>query len=286
MRVLAVTLLAGLFGCATKAAAPVVIEPEPPARPGPPLRSVAVVTELPGATTTAEPPVATPVAGLGASKDAPLPACGVTASYMLVADTECADGSRPLAGSISRGRDSRRGSLGANEDGHIIDLYAVPCGEGEKRVYVDMYDCENARPSRSEVEAEFFITDVFLVGDFTRLIERCLAEEAHGPGHASAMTRTCVATMPTALRLSGKRSEGSALLAHHCGRTPPPSDDEPTRWIYLANVIEAHVALGARKGVDAAGQQRERDALLGEYAGVCSVDAGQYTKWFAANHGP
>ena len=54
--------------------------------------------------------------------------------------------SAPAAGtrSLFTGKDLRQlgsGNVGANETGHVIDLYIVPCPSGEVSVYVDMYGC-------------------------------------------------------------------------------------------------------------------------------------------------
>jgi len=260
-----------VLGCAGKQP-PVNVAIEPTASPP---------RTQPARTATAEsqPPVPAPRGDLGRSKDAPLPACGVTASYIAVADIECADGSRPLDGDVPRGSDARRGNVGPNAHGHIIDLYEVTCPEGPTKIFVDMYDCEHAKPSRSELEVQFFVQEVFLAGDFTRFVERCLAEEARGPDRVSLMIQTCLPAMPAALRLSGQRDEAGAWLKKYCDGTPPPTAEQPKRYKYLANVIEAHVVLGERQGASAADQDRQRAALLGEYASLCGVDPGQYTTW-------
>lgn len=262
-----------VFGCAgQRPAVNVALEDPAAAPPRPRAAPAAPDDEDP------QPPVPGASGSLGRTKKEPLPTCGVTASYIAVADVECADGSRPLDGDIPRGSNSRAGNVGPNPDGHVIDLYEVTCPEGPKQIFVDMYDCEHAKPSRSELEVQFFVQDVLLRGDFPRFIERCLAEEARGPGRVSLMIQTCLPAMPAALRLSGQRDAAGAWLKKYCEGTPPPTVDQPKRWSYLSGVIDAHLVLAERQGA-AADQDRQRGALLGEYAGLCGVDPEQYRAW-------
>lgn len=76
----------------------------------------------------------------GSSKSNPILACGPADSYRLVAQFRCADGSCPLRGNPALAA-STRANVGSNPDGHVIDRYAVPCSEGTRFVFVDMYGC-------------------------------------------------------------------------------------------------------------------------------------------------
>lgn len=78
---------------------------------------------------------------LGFDKEHPVPRCGPRDSYEFVASYACKDGSTPLGGNPANGSKARRGNVGANATGHIIDLYVVPCVGGEQQIYVDMYGC-------------------------------------------------------------------------------------------------------------------------------------------------
>jgi hypothetical protein len=74
------------------------------------------------------------------SKEQPIAACGTRGSYRYVAsEYVCADGANPFAGNANAARDARKGNVGANASGHIIDVYIVPCAGGDEKVYVDMY---------------------------------------------------------------------------------------------------------------------------------------------------
>ena len=86
-----------------------------------------------------------PMASVGFDAEHPVLRCGARDSYQYVAaEYQCPDGSNPLNGDLSLGQRSRRGNVGANSTGHIIDLYVVPCASGPQQVYVDMYGCNNA----------------------------------------------------------------------------------------------------------------------------------------------
>jgi hypothetical protein len=77
----------------------------------------------------------------GADKENPVMRCGPGDSYKFVAGYECSDGTRPLGGDPRAGGAARRGNVGANSKGHVIDLYVIPCSSGPVEVYVDMYGC-------------------------------------------------------------------------------------------------------------------------------------------------
>jgi len=90
-------------------------------------------------------PVAKPKAAAktdaGSDKENPVMRCGPRDSYAYVADYQCSDGTRPLGSDIRAGGAARRGNVGANSKGHIIDLYVIPCPGAPVEVYVDMYGC-------------------------------------------------------------------------------------------------------------------------------------------------
>jgi hypothetical protein len=79
-------------------------------------------------------------ARVGRTKGTPVPTCGEQGSYRYVAsEFACHDGTNPFHGDAHAASDARQGNVGANPDGHIIDLYVVPCPEGQQRVFVDEY---------------------------------------------------------------------------------------------------------------------------------------------------
>jgi len=63
--------------------------------------------------------------------------------YPYIAEYQCSDGSIPLEGKLLSAARSRVGNVGAGPDGHIIDLYEIPCPTGKVRVFVDGYHCKS-----------------------------------------------------------------------------------------------------------------------------------------------
>ena len=74
--------------------------------------------------------------------------------YAFVGGWHCADGSVPLGGSPEAGAAARVGNVGSGPDGHIVDLYRVPCSTGPVDLYVDGYHCGAA------VETEIDMNDL------------------------------------------------------------------------------------------------------------------------------
>lgn len=60
--------------------------------------------------------------------------------YGFIANQRCGDGTMPLAGDPERGANARLGNVGEGPDGHIVDLYEIPCAR-PVRIYVDAYHC-------------------------------------------------------------------------------------------------------------------------------------------------
>lgn len=80
--------------------------------------------------------------GTGMDAEHPVATCGPRDSYDYVASRfRCPDGTNPLGGDLAAGQAARLGNVGANSQGHIIDVYRVPCASGPVDVYVDLYGC-------------------------------------------------------------------------------------------------------------------------------------------------
>lgn len=81
----------------------------------------------------------------GGDKEHPIERCGNRDAYYYVSSVfRCPDGKNPLGGDVGMGGRSRRGNVGPNHTGHIIDVYQVPCSGGSKDVFVDSYGCPSA----------------------------------------------------------------------------------------------------------------------------------------------
>jgi hypothetical protein len=95
----------------------------------------------PFAAVTATPPDRDP----GRDGSTPLLAvqrCGAPKSYSYVAaEFECPGGGNPFGGDLARGAGARVGNVGSGPDGHVLDLYEIPCPSGPVRIYVDLYHC-------------------------------------------------------------------------------------------------------------------------------------------------
>lgn len=61
--------------------------------------------------------------------------------YSFIASYTCPDGTVPLSFDPARGANARLRNVGAGPDGHVLDLYEVPCPGGPVRIYVDAYHC-------------------------------------------------------------------------------------------------------------------------------------------------
>src|SRR5687768_7556147 len=87
--------------------------------------------------------------GPGASPTAPIERCGPRDSYdYLASQFRCpGPGKNPFRGNWREAANHRVGSTALDQDeGHMLDVYEVPCNTGPVRVYVDMYSCSSARP--------------------------------------------------------------------------------------------------------------------------------------------
>ena len=105
------------------------------------------------------------IAGRGTA-ESPLLLCHVSGAevrsdYGTISRFRCPDGVQPLGGDPRRGQAARLGNVGPGPDGHIVDLYEVPCSSGPIRIYVDAYHCpegvddeiDMSRLSRSQLTA-------------------------------------------------------------------------------------------------------------------------------------
>lgn len=63
--------------------------------------------------------------------------------YAYIAEYQCPDGSMPLEGKLRLGAAARVGNVGKGPDGHVVDLYEIPCTTGRIRVFVDGYHCKS-----------------------------------------------------------------------------------------------------------------------------------------------
>lgn len=132
-RVVGSLLSAGVFVASCAASAP------------PPSTSFSTVSAAPiprSSRAFRAPPRASAVRGRGTAVE-PYLLCmrAPRTDYPFVGAYTCADGTVPLGGDPMRGAQARRGNVGSGPDGHMVDLYDVPCPSGPVEVYVDGYHC-------------------------------------------------------------------------------------------------------------------------------------------------
>lgn len=138
-----VSVVAALLaaGCTNQPAPEVPTAEVPPAPSASPSAEASPDAPPIEITETPKKKAASPVDGAGSDKENPVMRCGPGDSYVFVSAYECKDGTRPLGGDPRAGGAARKGNVGANSKGHIIDLYVIPCSDGPVEVYVDMYGC-------------------------------------------------------------------------------------------------------------------------------------------------
>jgi hypothetical protein len=84
---------------------------------------------------------ATKFSELATSKEQPAEVCGIEAQVNYLLDLRCDDGTNPYA-NFDAAHGSRVGNVGpGGRCDSIIDLYAVPCPEGNYEVFIDAYIC-------------------------------------------------------------------------------------------------------------------------------------------------
>ncbi len=219
-------------------------------------------------------------ASLGASKENPVPTCGASHSYEYIAsDVLCADGRSPFAGDLRSASQARVGNVGPNASMHVIDLYEVPCPEGMKQVYIDMYDCENARPSRAEIEVDRLMKGV-TGGDFDPFIRRCREASAQ-PGRLTTMLKACVQVMPAVLDAAGDAQGAQAWLAKWCVEAPsePEPDGERPRFVYLDNVLASVADLAEARGASPTEAAERRAQRSAAFARSCAIEPAEFERW-------
>ncbi|MEZ4373814.1 MAG: hypothetical protein R3B07_23535 [Polyangiaceae bacterium] len=79
--------------------------------------------------------------------------------YPYIANYRCSDGSMPLGGDSDAGAEARVGNVGEGPDGHIVDLYRIPCPGAPVEVYVDAYHCGPHVNAEAELDIDHLSRD-------------------------------------------------------------------------------------------------------------------------------
>lgn len=207
---------------------------------------------------------------LGTSVKTPVVRCGPEESYRYVAEEfRCPSGENPFAGDLEAARHARRGSDENPENGHIVDIYRVPCRSGDEHVFVDLYGCETYEQRLMGDERSQGLSSLvarYEALDFRGVARHCAhADESMPPDEASE----CMTLLPASLVMLGRADAGIGFLGELCSNMPEPS---------ALSDIRAHIVIRTVAFVDHARElagvplgDEEGSQLLGAFAAACSV---------------
>jgi hypothetical protein len=211
----------------------------------------------------------------GREPETPIVTCGPQESYAYVAQRfRGADGSNPLGGDIARGQQARRGSQGAPQGEHILDVYDVSCPEGMVTLYIDMYGCPEyekmLQQSREGTAQGSALQAAFLGGKFEQVVAHC-RELAPGAPHDE---RIWCSYLTTASLYALKRdSEALSNLTENCTNLHEATPHSDARAQHLAMVFVA-LAEAAQRGKFESTEE-QRSTLIDGWLEACSVPAEQ-----------
>ena len=211
----------------------------------------------------------------GRSAEHPAVTCGPEQSYAYVAGRfQCPGGANPLNGDMERARSVRRGSIPSSHNGHILDVYDVPCTSGPVAVYVDMYGCpeyeeilresEQGSPGASELKA------AFQSGDFAGVVTHC---QERGASAANDERTWCRVLVPAALYAQLRKSDSFAAVTEACSRLHEATPHSDARAQYLAMTMSAFAALMSAGKLQLTDEQRQ--ALVQSWLSACHVPTAQ-----------
>jgi hypothetical protein len=196
--------------------------------------------------------------------------CGPRESYRYVAsEFQCPQGGNPLDGDLERARDSRLGALDHPSNGHIVDVYRVPCPGGEVELFVDMYGCEEYEqqltdnaPSRSLEE----LMENYDDEDYDAVISQCDKKPAELEADESMY---CMVLVPASFFVAGKASIAVGVLRELCSRLPPPSSLSDARANLVVQVTTAVARTAERRGANLGTEEGAQ--IVSVFAEACQV---------------
>ena len=206
---------------------------------------------------------------------APIRRCGAEDSYRYVAgEFRCADGTNPLGGKLMAGHDARRGSVHDPASGHFIDIYEVPCAEGTKRVYVDLYGCaeeEDKLRRRASVASQDPVHADYDVGRYADVIAKCQARSVSPEKEKGGAF--CISLHAASLYMTDDKPGAVRQMARTCAMFPEASPDSNFRARIVLDTVGAVVFAGKREG--RAIDQREMGAFAEALRRACRVPERQ-----------
>lgn len=220
--------------------------------------------------------------GSGLTLKNPVLRCGPDESYRYVASQfRCPSGENPFRGDVEAARDARRGSDENPKNGHLVDIYRVPCSSGSVHLFVDLYGCKEyqkrllgtAKQSRElgRLVARYESLD------FRGVAQYCAhAQESRPHDEASE----CMTLLPASLVMLGRLDAGVGFLGELCSSMPKPSGLSDLR----AHVVIRAVAFvdRARELAGAPLRDDEGSTLLGAFASACGVSSTDIERYVQA----
>jgi hypothetical protein len=210
----------------------------------------------------------------------PIRRCGAEDSYRYVAQQfRCADGANPLGGKLTAGHDARRGSVADPASGHFIDIYEVPCAEGTKRLYIDLYGCqeqEDRLRQRASQMTQDPVRGDFEGGRYANVVAKCQARAVSPQKEKGGAS--CIALHSASLYMSGDKPGTIRQMARTCAMFPAPSPDSNFRARIVLETLGAVVFASKREGKAIA--TREIAALAEALRMACVVPERQIQELF------
>jgi hypothetical protein len=230
--------------------------------------------------------VESPIGGAAGTADAPIPRCGARDSYRYVAaEFRCPEGGNPLDGDLSAAARVRAGSIGPRPDGHMIDVYEVPCPSGQVDVFIDMYGCPEMQQqlARDLVAQDPLQLDVhFRAGRYDDVRTRC---EALTDDSASMTVYHCGVFTPALLLRAGEPERAVAAAGRTCQGYPPVSGRSGIRVELLVAMVDAIARMWAADKVPLEEGRRRLAEVIPRLLGACGVDAEAFLTAFEAANG-
>lgn len=207
----------------------------------------------------------------GTSLTTPVVRCGPDESYHYVADEfRCPSGENPFGGDTDAARKSRRGSGENPRNGHVVDVYRVPCESGDVNLFVDLYGCATYE-KRLVSAAEQSQRVVSLMARYEALDFRGVAEHCAHPDDdmVAAEATECMTLLPASLVMLGRPDVSLGLMKELCSNMPEPSSLSDIRTHVVIRTL-AFVDRGRDLSGEPLGAE-EGAELLAAFATVCSV---------------
>jgi hypothetical protein len=206
----------------------------------------------------------------GDSLERPMQVCGPRESYRYVAEGfQCPGGGNPLRGDLERAQHARLGALDHPQTGHIVDVYRVPCPDGDVQLFVDMYGCSEYEAQLTEDAPSSSLEQLMThydEEDYGAVISQCDRSPAELEADESMY---CMVLVPASFFVTGKASVAVGVLRDLCDRLPPPSSLSDARANLVVQVTTAVARTAELRGNDLDSQ--EGGQIVGVFAAACQV---------------